>query len=252
MSMNNIRLSALQEAIAQKWQEILEQPQALQFAGSLMGKDRRVYALYLTQVYHYAWHTARNQALVAVNPTNKDIHYMQFCLEHALEETGHELMALHDLRSMGIVIDDPERQMPPALPATRLLIAYLYNVAQQGNPLQRLGYSFWAETSYAHIREFMDALSENMQLDKKQMTFFYSHSAIDDKHAKDVENILLKCCKTDQDWEAVTETAHITLDLTHGILKAVLDEYEKLVREEPSSYTLVNQAMKAKETGMNV
>ena len=86
--MNNIKLQQLEQLIASRWEQILEQPQAMQFANSLMGKDRRVYALYLTQVYHYASHTARNQALVAVNPNNRDIHYMQFCLEHALEETA--------------------------------------------------------------------------------------------------------------------------------------------------------------------
>lgn len=170
--MSNSNLFRLKGIIAEKWQEILQQPQALQFSKSLMGKDRRVYALYLTQVYHYAWHTARNQALVAVNPNTKDLRYIQFCLEHALEETGHELMALHDLRSMGIVINDPEKEMPPAMPPTQLLIAYLYRVAQHGNPVQRLGYSFWAETSYDYIGGFVDTMGENMELNKRQMTFF--------------------------------------------------------------------------------
>src|SRR6185436_17321115 len=129
--MSNTSLRHLEQLIASKWENILEQPQALQFANSLMGKDRRVYALYLTQVYHYTYHTARNQALVGVNLKNTDVYYMQFCFEHAMEETGHELMALHDLRSMGVQISDVERDMPPALPQTELLIAYLYCISQQ-------------------------------------------------------------------------------------------------------------------------
>lgn len=238
----NKHFEALEQLIADKWRSILEQPQALQFSGSLMGKDRRVYAIYLTQVYHYAFHTARNQALVAVNPSNTHIHYMQFCLEHALEETGHELMALHDLRAIGIPINDPAKDMPPALPPTQLLIAYLYRVAQHGNPVQRLGYSFWAERSYGYIREFMDGLRTGMGLDKTAMTFFYSHASIDDKHAKDVEDILLEVCQTGADWQAVTDTALVTLDLTHQIIKAVLDEYGRLVRHEPSPFAIVNGA----------
>ena len=234
------QLEQLDHRISDKWTSILEQPQALQFSRSMMGKDRRVYALYLTQVYHYAFHTARNQALVAVNPANTNIKYMQFCLEHALEETGHELMALHDLKSIGFDIKDPLKEMPPALPATQLLIAYLYRIAQHGNPVQRLGYSFWAERSYGYIRDFMDSLSGSMKLEHRQMTFFYSHSSIDDKHAKDVEEIVLHVCKTDDDWKAVTESAMITLDLTHGIIQAVLAEYEKLVRKEPSSFEVLN------------
>jgi pyrroloquinoline quinone (PQQ) biosynthesis protein C len=135
---------------------------------------------------------------------------------------------------------DPHKEMPPALPATQLLIAYLYRVAQQGNPVQRLGYSFWAERSYDYIRGFMEGISSSMHLSKKQMTFFYNHATIDDKHARDVENILLHVCKTDEDWKAVTETAVITLDLTQQILKSVLEEYEKLVRNEASGFEIIN------------
>ncbi len=238
--LNHSKFQELEQAIAKKWQTFLEQPQALQFINSLMGKDRRIYALYLTQVYHYAFHTARNQALVAVNPENRNIHYMQFCLEHALEETGHELMALHDLRAIGVDIQDPEAEMPPTLTPTKLLIAYLYWISQTGNPVQRLGYSFWAERSYSYIKNFMDNLRSSMALNRADMTFFYSHSAIDDKHAKDVEDILMKVCNTEEDWAAVSEAAIITLDLTHQIIKAVLDEYAKLVRSESSNFELLN------------
>ncbi|HEY6503257.1 MAG TPA: iron-containing redox enzyme family protein [Chitinophagaceae bacterium] len=234
------KLQELDELISGKWEEILSQPQAINFANSMMGKDRRVYALYLTQVYHYAFHTARNQALVAVNRLNKDIHYMQFCLEHALEETGHELMALHDLRSMGIPINDPATEIPPALIPTEMLIAYLYWVSSNGNPVQRLGYSYWAERSYGYIGSFVESLTSNLKLEKTQMTFYYNHAHIDDKHAKDVEQILLKVCRTDDDWKQVAKVATVTIDITHSILSAVLDEYNKLVKGEMSDFSILS------------
>ncbi|HYV93087.1 MAG TPA: iron-containing redox enzyme family protein [Chitinophagales bacterium] len=232
-------ITALDRLIAEQWEKILSQPQALNFAGSLMGKDRRVYALYLTQVYHYTYHTARNQALVGVNLKNTDVHYMQFCFEHAMEETGHELMALHDLRSMGVEISEVERDMPPALPQTELLIAYLYWISQQGSPVQRLGYSYWAERSYHLIGPFVQQLTGNLKLEKSQMTFYYNHAAIDDKHAKDVEKILLHVCKTDDDWKQLMKAAAMTIELTHGIIQSVLKEYEKLVNGEESEFGLL-------------
>jgi thiaminase len=238
--MRHQKFEELENLIAEKWRTFLEQPQARQFKDSIMGRDKRIFALYMTQVYHYAFHTARNQALVAVNPANTNTHYMQFCLEHALEETGHELMALHDLRSIGVRINDPDTEMPPAMVPTQLLVAYLYWVSSNGNPLQRLGYSFWAERSYEYIRDYIDELTVSMGLDKHQMTFFYNHSAIDDKHARDVENILIKACKTEEDWRAVIQTSVITLDLTFQIVKAVVDEYEKLVRGQGSDYSIIN------------
>jgi hypothetical protein len=234
------QLKQLDAVISLKWEEILQQPQAVNFAGSLMGRDRRVYALYLTQVYHYAFHTARNQALVAVNPANVNTKYMQFCLEHALEETGHELMALHDLRSIGVPIEDPGKDMPPPMVATELLIAYLYWVSMNGSPVQRLGYSYWAERSYDFIGAFIDDLGLNMSLTKTQMTFYHNHASIDNKHAKDVEKILLSVCRTEDDWKQVTKVAVTTIDLTHQILISVLEEYGRLLEGEESDYAILN------------
>ena len=193
----------------------------------------------MIQVYYYAFHTARNQALVGLNLANTDSKYMQFCFEHALEETGHELMALHDLRSIGIIFKD-KADIPEPLPSTDLLIAYLYYVAAHGNPVQRLGYSYWSETSYSFIRTFMDMLIQSMDLDKNQMTFFYSHSHIDDKHAKDVADILVKVCKTDKDWDAVKKVAKITLGLTNDMFQESFEEFLNLMRGDYSPYSFIN------------
>ena len=234
------KLAELDQVIASKWREILSHPQAINFASSLMGKDRRIYALYLTQVYYYTFHTAKNQALVAVNPSNTNIHYMKFCLEHALEETGHELMALSDLRSIGVPIGNPETDMPPILPPTELLVAYLYWISGNGNPVQRLGYSYWAEQSYGYIQNLMELLSGNMGLEKKQMTFYFNHSNIDEKHAKDVQDIIAKVCKTEKDWEEITKVALTTLDLTNQIIFAVIGEYQKLVNNEETKFSIID------------
>ena len=56
------------------------------------------------------------------------------------EETGHENMALRDIRSLGFDVSAVSQMRP--LPATETLTAYLYWISVQGNPVQRLGYSF--------------------------------------------------------------------------------------------------------------
>lgn len=238
-------IEKLDALIASKWEAFLSRPQALHFGESLMGKDRRVYAMYLTQIYHYTYHTARNQALVAVNRDNTNIHYMQFCLEHALEETGHEWMAVHDLRHIGVSMEDPEKEMPPALPETELLVAYLYWVSTHGPVVQRLGYSYWAEKSYDLIGPFVEGMVGNMGLSKSQITFYYNHAQIDDKHAKDVENILAKVCTTEADWAAVMRTASTTIDLTHRMIEAVIREYHRLTSGEDDTFAIVNQLTEA-------
>jgi hypothetical protein len=234
-------LFALDEVIADIWQQILSQPQALNFLNSAAAGDPRVYAIYLTQVYHYTWHTARNQALVGVNPANTNVHYLKYCFEHALEETGHELMALHDLRALGLPLHDPQHELPSPFPATEMLIAYLYWVSTQGNPVQRLGYSYWAEKSYSYIRPFVETVKDRMKLKNTQMTFFHSHATIDEKHAEEVEEILIKVCKTDEDWKAVRRVAEITLRLTADILTTVVEEYFKLAENTSDTFSFLNR-----------
>lgn len=236
------KINELEELIKTEWKQALNQPRIAQFMNTAASNDRRIIAIYLLQVYHYAFHTARNQALVGINLANTDTKYMQFCFEHALEETGHELMALHDLKTMGIQFDN-RTQIPAPLPATELLVAYLYYVASQGNPVQRLGYSYWSETSYSFIRAFMDMLMHNMKLEKNQMTFFYSHSHIDDKHAKDVAEIIVRVCKTEKDWEAVMRVAKTTLKLTNDMFHESFEEFLKLSRGEKSAYSFINNSI---------
>ena len=236
---NRDPLTDLQARIAVRWCEVLTRPHTQTLLTSLASGDLRAYALYLIQVYHYASHTARNQALVGVNPATTDPRYMKFCFEHALEEVGHELMALHDLRAVGLPVVDPRRDLPGPLPATELTVAYLYWVAQHGDPIQRLGYSLWSETCYQHIGSAVTGAREGLGLERAQMTFFYSHAHIDEKHARDVEAALRSVCKTPADWAAVARTTEITLDLTDRMLEEIAAELARLEEGASSDYALV-------------
>src|SRR5687767_8282796 len=80
---------------------------------------RSMYAAYLVETYHYTRHNARNQAMVGMR-TALEPQYLKFCFTHASEEVGHELMALHDLRSLGVDIEEGALGSP--LPRTEALI----------------------------------------------------------------------------------------------------------------------------------
>ena len=159
MTARHPELEALDATISATWAELLSQPLATTFLTSPASADRRMLALYFIQAYHYTSHTARNQAAVGVSTRTTNVHYLRYVFEHALEETGHELMALHDLRALGLPIEDPATDLPPPLPETEVLIAYLYYVANHGNPVQRLGYSYWAETAYGVGQSFLEGIT---------------------------------------------------------------------------------------------
>lgn len=103
-------VTTLEEQIAAKWNHILET--SLLSKTILSGDfDVRLYAIYLLETYHYTVHNSRNQALVGASlELSADIQYLKFCLKHAYEEAGHELMALHDLKTLGL------SELPSPLP----------------------------------------------------------------------------------------------------------------------------------------
>lgn len=204
--------------------------------------DRRLYAIYLIETYHYTRHNARNQAAVAVNHLDLDIRYMKYCLKHAGDEAGHEMMAFHDLKSLGYL--GTPTSLPEPLGFTQALISYLYDVAKSGNPVARLGYSFWAERSYQYIEPMLNAIREEFQIKKGGMTFFEEHSEIDQKHALEVEEILQRTCKTEEDWAAVERCMIMSLKLTGLMLKQVYDEFLLLKENKSDRYLFLNDLVK--------
>lgn len=187
---------------------------------------RALYGLYLIETFHYTRHNARNQALVGVRLAEDDRQYQKFCFNHAAEEVGHEQMAFHDMVSLGL---DRTPVVPAPLPATEVLTAYLYWISYQGNPLQRLGYSYWAESCYEYVRPLMHKVQQRLGLTSAQMTFFVAHAEIDAEHSAMVNDMITKKCKTAADWDAVTQVMETSLHLTGRMMDEVFDEYTRLV-----------------------
>jgi thiaminase len=234
---SELKLEVLQEKLNGLWENILENSPLIKHI--MDGKiDKKLFALYMYETYHYTFHNARNQALVGVVGQELPIQYMKFCFEHAEEETGHELMALHDIRELGVDVEN--QAIPAPLINTELLIAYLYWVSAKGNPIQRLGYSFWAENCYGFINPVISMVAKTLGLKDTQLTFFVAHSNIDEEHALEVQHMILKFVKTDEDWLAIERVMTTTLKLQSKLLDGVFEEYKKLVKGEDSSYSFLN------------
>ncbi|NOK36002.1 iron-containing redox enzyme family protein [Corallococcus exercitus] len=233
------KFAALEERVTATWSEVLG---ASPLARAIRTGEftPELYMIYMLETYHYTAHNARNQALVGLVHNENPV-YMKFCFEHAAEEAGHELMALHDLRSLGRT--GAALVPPQPLPETETLIAYLYWVSRSGNPVRRLGYSFWAESSYKHINPLVGRVKQQLGLKDSQLTFFVAHSSIDEAHAEEVRTVIERVAKTDEDWEAITETAETSLRLTGRMLDAVHGEFRKLMGGEKSRYVAAREAL---------
>jgi pyrroloquinoline quinone (PQQ) biosynthesis protein C len=234
------RFEKLNHKVSSLWKEILDQSPLVRTVMNSPKVDRRLYALYLLETYHYTSHNAKNQALVGVRYQGDNIPYMKFCFEHANEEAGHELMALHDLKALGMKTWPID--LPQPLPATDVLNAYLYYISFQGNPLARLGYSFWAESVYTHINPLLVKIQKDLNLTKSQMTFFMAHSEIDAKHADEVASVISSSVRSEKDWDDIERVMTTSLKLTSAMLTDINDAFLDLVKnEETSPYRILNE-----------
>jgi FkbM family methyltransferase len=196
--------------------------------------SKKLYAIYMMETYHYTFHNSRNQAAIPARRDEMDINYMKFCLHHAEEEAGHEMMAFSDIKKLGFNIS--KNNLPEPLPATQELIRYIYEIAENANPLARLGYSFWAERVYTYITPLLKLMKFGAGIPDKSMTFFNEHSDIDAKHAEDVDEAILRFAKTDADWKAIEECMIGTLDRTIKMTHEVLAEYDKVRDNQETRY----------------
>jgi len=187
------------------------------------GFSADLYKLLMLQIFHYTKHNAINQAVATYKVDHTEISLLRFCFKHASEELGHENMVIRDLDSIGL-FSQAELDAGP-LPATQALVGYLYHVSLELGGLARLGYSYWAESSYGHLAEMTDHMRQDLKLQDNNMTFFVAPSAIDEKHSAEVNAAIEKHVKTDEQRKAVTEVAKTTLYMTGAMFNNVAEIY---------------------------
>lgn len=243
MELNKARLEQLENSLKER---VLKHEPGKNFQRlmTLDQIDRRIYAIYLSETFHYTRHNTKNQALVACRDEFMDVNYMKFCLNHAQEEAGHEYMALSDLNSLGIKFK--ESDLPSPLPETDALIGYIYRTATTGNALARLGYSYWAESIYGHTKNGTFLFKEALRLKDSQMTFLIAHSKIDKEHFEDIQIALSRFAKTDEDWTAVETCMLQSLDLTRRMVDQVIGNYLNILDGIPTKYDIFAPLMESK------
>lgn len=187
------------------------------------GLDRELYICIMTQIYGFTKYNSQNQALAAVKVTSERLKLLRFCLEHAFEEAGHDLMVLNDLENIGV--DRKITENTPLLPATQAFTSYVFRIATEYDATARLGYSYWAEGSYTYLKELTDAMREDLELPDKYMTFFVAHSEIDKKHLNNVIETICNWCVTSEQQRNLIEVLRNTLSLTGSILNEAYDQY---------------------------
>jgi len=186
----------------------------------------------MQQVFHYTRHNSQNQALAATRLSSDRLRLMRYCLHHSLEEAGHDLMVVSDLKSIGESAESVAGSKP--LVETQAFVAYLYRVAAEQDPAARLGYTHWAEGASSHIAELITAMRRDLGLRDNQMTFFVSHAQLDADHLAEVKQVIADTCTTQALQDAVVDVAVTSLALTGHIMDGALRAYQTVQGGAPA------------------
>ena len=152
----------------------------------LQGHPKREhYVRYLTNVWHYAQHSACVIGMAGANCVRRQhTELADYLLHHAREELGHEQWALDDLRALG---EDPSEVVHTRpVPACAAMVGFEYYTAMHANPVGLFGWLYVLEAigdDLGHI--FGDRMAEAFDA-PDCVKFLKGHGDADEQHTRDL------------------------------------------------------------------
>lgn len=95
--------------------------------------NKAVYGAFLAQTYYYVNHSTRLLALAASRFKSSEEHIHRRFIKHATEEMSHEILALRDLKNLGLSLESYHE-----FPSTRAFYQTQYYMIEHVSP-----WSFW-------------------------------------------------------------------------------------------------------------
>jgi pyrroloquinoline quinone (PQQ) biosynthesis protein C len=180
-------------------------------ADAIAGKaDPKFYARYLTNVWHYAQHSATVIGLAGTRCVLSHPPLAQYLLHHALEELGHEQWALDDLKALGVTEAEVRKSRP--VPACASMVGFEYYIAGHGNPVALFGWLYVLEAMGDDLGHIVaKGFKEGLDL-PDGVKFLAGHGEADEEHTKDIIEQIETNIKGD-DLEDVHYVAGVIADI---------------------------------------
>ena len=152
--------------------------------------DPRLYVAYLTNVFHYAQHSATVIALAGSRCVASHPELARYLLKHADEELGHEQWALDDLAALGIAPATVRASRP--VPACAAMIGYEYFVAGHANPVGLFGWLYTLESMGDELggRIAQAASAKLGSAGARGVKFLAGHGVADHDHTADLTQMI--------------------------------------------------------------
>jgi pyrroloquinoline quinone (PQQ) biosynthesis protein C len=214
-------LSALDEELEASVRRVKESRFLAELADP--AKTRALYVAYLREAYHFVRLTSSFTPLAARRLDPRLVTLRKWILTHSAEELGHELMALDDLALLGVRRDEVEASEPG--PGTIAWVSFFhYHVAIE-NPFCAMGVLYFLEGMAAELapsstKLILAALGPN---EKRAVSFFREHGALDVTHLREQRRELARDCATPDDQAAVKRTVRRAGHVMRLLLDTLVD-----------------------------
>lgn len=164
---------------------------------------RALYAAYLREAYHFVRLTSSFTPLAARRMDPALLELRRWILTHSAEELGHESMALADLQLLGSDPGAIEASAPG--PGTVVWVSFFHYHVAMANPFAALGVLYFLEgmaaaLAPAALGHVLSALRDG---EKRAISFFREHGALDVDHVAQQRALLARFCTEPRDREAV-------------------------------------------------
>lgn len=182
--------------------------------------DQQTYIAFLTEAFYHVRHTV--PLLMATGGRlGQEYEWVRGALaEYIEEEYGHQEWILNDIRFCG---GDAEavRHGTPSLPI-ELMVAFLYDQIQRGNPMGFFGMVQVLEgTSVAIALTVADQLKSGLGLPPQAMSYLSSHGALDQEHLKFFASLMDKVTSP-ADQAAIVHSANVVYRLYGDMLRTLV------------------------------
>lgn len=181
--------------------------------------DLASYTGFLTQAYHHVKHTAPLMMACGARLPERLEFVREALVEYIEEEYGHHEWILNDLAACG-VDKEAVRQGEPELPI-KLMVAYLYDLINRGNPIGLFGMVQVLEGSSIELATPMgQAIQQQLDLPNQAFSYLFSHGELDQDHFEFFRDLMNRI--TDPaDQQAIVESARICYRLYGDMLRAL-------------------------------
>lgn len=188
--------------------------------------DLESYTWFLTQAFHHVKHTVPLMMSCGGRLPERLEFVREALVEYIKEEYGHHEWILNDLEACGQNKEAIRHGSPGT--SIELMVAYLYDRIQRGNPMAFFGMVQVLEgTSIELATPLGKSIQKQLGLPDQAFSYLYSHGELDQDHFEFFRN-LMNSITDAGDQQAIIDSASMVYrlygDMLHGIPLPVSDK----------------------------